>query len=87
MKLIKPTKRAEKPPNNVFRQWCFELIKDKNGKFTQFTTGVILLNVVVMASEYQSYKKMPDGSLVPETESMWLANLRGTSKMPMTRIT
>jgi hypothetical protein len=66
LKLVRPTKRTQRPQMNEYggwlrrssdrcRLWCFEMVRDKAGRFAQFITATLFLNFAVMLSEFQTY--------------------------------
>ncbi|KAL1923072.1 uncharacterized protein VTP21DRAFT_9448 [Calcarisporiella thermophila] len=40
-------------PSSPWRARCFDMITDKKGYFQHFMTGVIVLNILIMATEYE----------------------------------
>lgn len=63
IKILKPTSKRLPVAQTGFRKWIFDLVKDKNGKFDKFITGTIILNLLIMATEYQTYTVYPNGRM------------------------
>lgn len=73
---MKPTKKVSIPNSGRIRMLCYNVAKDKHGKFAQFITAINVINVIVMATESQSYKNLPDGTLQVIQDTFWSENLR-----------
>ncbi|GAN08579.1 cation channel family protein [Mucor ambiguus] len=50
--LVKPSRKAERPPDGSFRAMCYDLVIDKRGKFAQFMAAVLTANIIVFATEH-----------------------------------
>lgn len=45
LSLIKPTRKATRPPSGSIRGICFDIVVDKRGKFAKFMSFVLVLNI------------------------------------------
>lgn len=52
LRLIRPSRKPPRPKNK-FKALCYDLTIDKRGKFAKFMTGVIIVNVILMMTEYR----------------------------------
>ncbi|KAL7311607.1 calcium channel protein [Mucor circinelloides] len=50
--LVKPSRKAERPPDGSLRAMCFDLVIDKRGTFAQFMATVLTANIIVFATEH-----------------------------------
>ncbi|KAK4512387.1 uncharacterized protein ATC70_003085 [Mucor velutinosus] len=50
--LVKPSRKAERPPDGSLRAICYDLVIDKRGKFAQFMAAVLAANIIVFATEH-----------------------------------
>ncbi|KAL9554146.1 hypothetical protein MBANPS3_002946 [Mucor bainieri] len=50
--LVKPSRKAERPPDGSIRAMCYDLVIDKRGKFAQFMAAVLTANITVFATEH-----------------------------------
>ncbi|KAG0185974.1 calcium channel protein [Apophysomyces sp. BC1034] len=62
---IKPTTKVYRP-NSRIRGLCYDLVADKRGPFSRLMMGVVILNICVIASEFQN-------------EPLWLQNFQDYS--------
>lgn len=45
LSLIKPTRKATRPPSGSIRGLCYDIVIDKRGKFAKFMSLVLVLNI------------------------------------------
>lgn len=59
LSLIKPTRKATRPPSGSIRGLCYDIVIDKRGKFAKFMSLVLVLNIgkdmIGMGSESKTF--------------------------------
>ncbi|KAI8147435.1 Ion transport protein-domain-containing protein [Fennellomyces sp. T-0311] len=54
LSLVRPSRKAKRPPDGTLRALCYDIVINKRGKFSSFITYVIVIHILVLSSYHSN---------------------------------